>query len=502
MKLTFWGAAGTVTGSMHEILIDGRRYLLDCGQYQGRRNEARERNSAFPFPPSSVEAVLLSHAHIDHSGNLPVLVKQGFGGPIYSSVATADLLVPMLADSAHLQEMDAVFLNKRLRRRRSIGELEADEEIEPIYTAQDVEHTYPLLHPLPMRTPYQVAPSLTYVSYDAGHMLGSTFMALDIGANGRKAQRPRSAAPNESGNSPEVPRGASPFCASSSKVRLGFSGDLGRPGLPIIRDPEPPPPLDYLILESTYGNRLHQELGPVKQKLAGIVNRTCARGGKIIVPAFAVGRTQQLVLVLHQLMNEQAIPSIPIFVDSPLAVNVTEVFRKHQELYDSEALLFLEQGQDPFGFSRLRYIRDVAESKALNDLRGSFVVISASGMCEAGRILHHLRNNIGDPRNTVLITGFQAENTLGRKIVDKQREVPIFGEPVRLRAEVAKINELSGHADQREILAWMKPAAAGLKRVFLVHGEGSQSAGLAKAIQDMYGVEVVIPAPGNSFELE
>jgi metallo-beta-lactamase family protein len=471
MKLTFWGAAGTVTGSMHEIALDDRRYLLDCGQFQGRRKEARERNSAFPFPPSSIQAVLLSHAHIDHSGNLPVLVKQGFNGPIYTSAATADLLVPMLADSAHLQEMDAVFLNKRLHRRRLLGEQEIPDEIEPIFTLHDAERTYPLFHPRPMRMPYQVAPGLSYVSYDAGHMLGSTFMALALGSNGRP-------------------------------VRLGFSGDLGRPGLPIVRDPEPPPPLDYLILESTYGNRLHQELGSVKQKLAGIVNRTAARGGKIIVPAFAVGRTQQLVLVLHQLMNEQAIPSIPIFVDSPLAVNVTEVFRKHQELYDSEAVRFLEQGQDPFGFSRLRYVRDVAESKALNDLRGSFIVISASGMCEAGRILHHLRNSIPDPRNTVLITGFQAENTLGRKIVEKQREVPIFGEPVRLRAEVAKINELSGHADQREILAWMKPAAASLKRVFLVHGEAAQSAGLAKAIRELYGLEVAIPAPGDSFELE
>ncbi len=470
MKITFWGAAGTVTGSMHEVSLDGRRFLLDCGQYQGRRKEARERNSSFPFPASSVGAVLLSHAHIDHSGNLPVLVKNGFDGPIYTSPATSDLCVPMLADSAHLQEMDARFLNKRLQRRRQLGAPDDGEEIQPIYTTEDAQRTYPLFHTVMPKTPLEVAPGLTYTNHDAGHMLGSTFMVLDAVENGRK-------------------------------LRLGFSGDLGRPGLPIVRDPEPPPPLDYLILESTYGNRLHQDMGPVKEKLADIVNRAARRGGKIIVPAFAVGRTQQLVVVLHELMNEKAIPSIPIFVDSPLAVNVTEVFRKHGELFDSETQVFVDNGQDPFGFTRLRYIREVAESKALNDLRGSFVVISASGMCEAGRILHHLRNNISDPRNTVLITGFQAENTLGRKIVDKEREVPIFGEPVRLRAEVAKINELSGHADQREILEWMKPAVSGLKRVFLVHGEAAQSAGLARAISDRYSVEVVVPARGDAVTL-
>jgi metallo-beta-lactamase family protein len=470
MKLTFWGAAGEVTGSMHEISFDGARFILDCGQYQGRRSDARERNSNLPFPASSVQAVLLSHAHIDHSGNLPVLVKQGFNGPIFATAATSDLLVPMLADSAHLQQMDAVFLNKRLHRRRLLDERAPGEEIQPTFTAQDVENTYPLIKPVALKTPTEVAPALTYTSYDAGHMLGSTFMVLEASENGRP-------------------------------VRLGFSGDVGRPGLPIVRDPDPPPAIDYLILESTYGNRLHQEIGPVKAKVADIVNRTARRGGKIIVPAFAVGRTQQLVLVLHELMNEKAIPSIPIFVDSPLAVNVTEVFRKHEELYDSEAQTFLDNGQDPFGFSRLRYLRDVAESKALNDLRGSFVVISASGMCEAGRILHHLRNNISDPRNTVLITGFQAENTLGRKIVERQPEVPIFGEPVRLRAEVAKVNELSGHADQRELIEWMKPAAAGLKRVFLVHGEAAQSAGLAKAIHERYGLDVVIASRGQGFTL-
>jgi metallo-beta-lactamase family protein len=470
MKLTFWGAAGTVTGSMHEVSTGSHRILLDCGQYQGRRKEARERNINLPFSAGSVDAVILSHAHIDHSGNLPVLVKNGYAGPIYSSAATADLCVPMLADSAHLQEMDAKFINKRQMRRRLLEDVEY-EPIEPVFTVEDAESTFPLFRPVPMQQPTSVAPGVNYTSFEAGHMLGSTFLRLEITRNGRP-------------------------------LRLGFSGDIGRPGLPIVRDPEPPPPLDYLILESTYGNRLHQELGSVRNKVAEIVNRACARGGKIIVPAFAVGRTQQLVLVLHELMDAQAIPSIPIFVDSPLAVNVTDVFRRHEDLYDAEASEFRNNGKDALGFSRLRYIRDVAESKALNDLRGSFVIISASGMCEGGRILHHLRNNISDPRTTVMITGFQAENTLGRKIVEKQHEVPIFGEPVRLRAQVTKLNELSGHADQRELLEWMKPAAATLKRVFLVHGEAAQSAGLAKAIQERYGLDVVVPARGDSFDLD
>jgi metallo-beta-lactamase family protein len=261
------------------------------------------------------------------------------------------------------------------------------------------------------------------------------------------------------------------------------------------------PQADYLIMESTYGDRLHQDLSLVAGKLADIVNRTCARGGKIIVPSFAVGRTQQLVLLLHELSNEERIPRIPIFVDSPLAVDVTSIFRKHTECFDNETRQFLLEGEDPFGFKSLRYLRDVAESKALNDLRGPFIIISASGMCEGGRILHHLRNNIEDARNTVLITGFQAENTLGKKIVDKMQEVPIFGEPMRLRAEVAKLNELSGHADQRELLEWLKPMAGGLKKVFLVHGEPTQMAALAKAIGQQYGLETVMPERGQSFEL-
>ena len=470
MKLTFWGAARTVTGSMHEVELEGRRYLLDCGQFQGRRQESRERNGTLPFAGSDIAAVMLSHAHIDHSGNLPMLVKRGFTGPIYTTAATADLCVPMLADTAHIQEMDATYYNKRINRRRLVDPSATGESIQPLYTTEDAQRVLPLFRPTPLHKATEVGPGLTYTTYGAGHMLGSSAMVLE----GR---------------------------AKDKQVRLAFSGDVGRVGLPIITDPEPLPPADYLIMESTYGDRLHQETGPAKDKLAAVINRTCHRGGKIVVPAFAVGRTQQLVLLMHELINARAIPAIPIFVDSPLAVNVTEIFRKHEELWDTETLAFQKKGEDPFGFKRLRYIRDVNESKALNDLHGPFMVISASGMCEAGRILHHLRNTIENPRNTVLITGFQAENTLGRKIVDRLPEVPVFGDMLRLRAEVATINELSGHADQHELLNWMQPMAPALKRVFLVHGELKAQTALSKMITERYGIAVEIPSRGDSFEL-
>jgi metallo-beta-lactamase family protein len=473
MKLTFWGAARVVTGSMHQLSVEGRDYLLDCGLFQGRRKEAEERNRTFPFPCKSISAVLLSHAHIDHSGNLPGLVRCGFAGEIVTSSATADLCQPMLADSASLQEKDAEFLNKRNLRLKSlhVQRSSGDGMVEPLYTVEDAEATFPLFRPVPMHQPTEIGPGVKYQSFEAGHIFGSTCMLLGL--------------------------------ESASKcVRLGYTGDLGRPGLPIIRDPEPLPPVDYLIMESTYGDRVHEPIQSVAGRLAEIVRRTYQRGGKMIAPAFAVGRTQQLVLMLHQLINQGQIPAFPIFVDSPLAVNVTEVFRKHPELYDKEARRFLDNHEDPFGFSRLTYVRDVNQSKALNDLRGPFMIISASGMCEGGRILHHLRNNISDPRNTILMTGYQAENTLGRKIEQGWPEVPIFGEPVALRAEVERLDALSGHADREEMLAWMKPlAAAGLKRVFLVHGEADQQNAFAQAVQQRYRLDVVAPERGQSFEL-
>ena len=470
MRLTFRGAAQTVTGSLHELEVDGRRILLDCGLYQGRRSEANEINRNFAFPAAEVDAVVLSHAHMDHSGNLPSLVKNGFTGPIFASPATADLCDSMLRDSAYIQEKDAEFINKRKRRRNELEHTNENHDVEPLYSIADAEATLPLFRSVEMHKPIEIAPNLRLDTYEAGHILGSNAVYL-VHKNG------------------------------SERTSLVFSGDVGRPNLPVIRDPEALPPADYLIMESTYGARLHKPIGLVKERLAEIVNRTVQRGGKLIVPAFAVGRTQQLVLLLHQLMNEKKIPDIQIFVDSPLAVNVTETFRKHEDLYDHEARAFLMEGLEPFGFRRLRYVREVSESKALNDIHYPHIVISASGMCEAGRILHHLRNNVGDPRNTVLIVGYMAENTLGRKLLDGEKEVNIFGDPVYVRASVEKLNEMSGHADQQELINWMKSIAPGLKKVFLVHGERLQMDALKARIEQEYGLAVEIPRRNDSFLL-
>jgi metallo-beta-lactamase family protein len=453
---------------MHLVESGGKRYLLDCGLNQGRRKEADRKNRELPFSGSSIDGVVLSHAHIDHSGNLPTLVKNGFGGPIYSTPATIDLCNWMLRDTAHIHEKDAEFMNKRLEHRKAKG-LE-NGHVEPLYTMADAERTLPLFQPVPYHSPQNLGPDLTYVAYDAGHILGSSCVVLHEAAHG-------------------------------SRVRLAFSGDVGRPNLPIIRDPETMPAADYLIMESTYGGRLHKNVSHVTNKLREVVTRTAGRGGRIIVPAFAVGRTQQLVLMLHELVNQQQIPNIPIFVDSPLALNVTQVHRDHPECFDDETRAYLTHGEDPFGFQRLQYIREAADSKKLNDLHGPFVVISASGMCEQGRILHHLRNNIEDPRNTVLITGFMAQDTLGRKLVEKWREVLIFGEPTRVRAEISSLDELSGHADQRELIKWVEPLAPTLRKVFLVHGEPQQAQTLAGLLHSTYGLDVVAPQPGQSFEL-
>ena len=457
MNLTFEGAAGRVTGSLHRLESGGKLYLLDCGMFQGRRKEAEQLNREFSFPAASIEAVILSHAHIDHSGRLPLLVKEGFRGPIYATPATIDLCRAMLRDTGHIAESDAEFVNRKHPEQPPVA---------PLYTVIDAEATLPLFRPVPYHARTNIGNGLTIELYDAGHILGSASILLKNG-----------------------------------KGRLAYSGDVGRPGLPIIRDPEPLPPVDYLIMESTYGGRTHPQTGEAAAKLEEILNRTINRGGRLIVPAFAVGRTQQLVLLLHQLMNENRIPSVPIFVDSPLAVDVTATFRAHPECFNEETNRYLKDNGDPFGFKRLIYIRDVAESKKLNTMTVPLVVIAASGMCEAGRILHHLRNNIGDPRNTVLLTGYQAENTLGRKLQDGVNPVRIFGIPERVEAEIHSLDELSGHADSGELLDWMKPMTPGLKEVFLVHGELEQSNALADRVQLQYGIKTVPASPGQHYNL-
>jgi metallo-beta-lactamase family protein len=457
MKLTFAGAAGTVTGSLHRLEVENQQFLLDCGMFQGRRKEAEERNRDFPFDARSIDAVVLSHAHIDHSGRLPLLVRNGFRGPVYATPATIDLCRAMLRDTARILGGDAAFVNKHRVNEPAIA---------PLYSAEDAEATMPLFRPVGYHEPAKLGGSLTMESFDAGHMLGSSAILLTDG-----------------------------------KTRLAYSGDVGRPGLPIVRDPEPLPPVDYLIMESTYGGRKHAQTSEAPGKLAQVVNDTVSRGGHVIVPAFAVGRTQQLVLLLHQLMNEHRLPEVPIFVDSPLAVNVTDVFRAHPECFDAETCAYLQGGEDPFGFRRLQYVRESSESIKLNDFRGPMIVISASGLCEAGRILHHLIHNIGNANNTVLLTGYQAENTLGRKLQDGMKNVRIFGIPTDVRARIESMDELSGHADSDELLAWMKSMTPTLKRVFLVHGEKTGPTALAASIKEKYGIEAVVAQPGQMFEL-
>jgi metallo-beta-lactamase family protein len=483
IRLHFWGAAQTVTGSSHHLECAGRNILLDCGLYQGKRQEAQAINSQLALNASqlagqgqdALSAVVLSHAHIDHSGNLPSLIKQGYRGPIFATPSTIDLCNPMLKDSANIQEGDAEFMSRRRSKRRQIGAPEGAAPVEPLYTEEDAEQTLQQLRQLKLYEPMTLPGSSRDEGFgvsltNAGHMLGSTCVLIEANEKGQK-------------------------------TRLLFSGDVGRKNLPIIQDPDTAPQADYLIMESTYGNRLHQPIGPIKQKLAGLVRRVAARGGRIIVPAFAVERTQQLVMLLHQLIDEQLIPDIPMFVDSPLATKVTEVFRQHTEDWDQEIATFSKTASDPFGWQRLKYTKTVQESKALNDLRVPFVVMSASGMCEAGRILHHLKNSIEDPRNLILITGYQAANTLGRKIVERQPEVNIFGEPMRVRAEVDSIGELSGHADQHELLSWMEPTVSTLKKVFLVHGEPLAQQALKEEIEKHYKLEVICPKRGDRFEV-
>ena len=470
MLLTFWGAARQVTGSMHGVTVNDELHLLDCGLVQGHRKEAFQINDNFPFDPRSVRSVVLSHAHLDHSGNLPTLVRKGFSGTIRATAATSELCQYMLADSAHIQESDAQYLARRSKKRQAIGVPDASVPVGPLYTVEDAAKASRLFSATKLYETVRLNDQLEFTFNNAGHILGSAFVLLKSRQKGRE-------------------------------TKLLFSGDLGRPGLPILKDPDPAPETDFLIVESTYGNRIHEPISNVETQLKELINKTVSRGGHVIVPAFAVGRTQQIVLVLHKLAEEKAIPAIPIFVDSPLAVNVTDVFRRHPEEYDSEAAAYLKRGLDPFGFNRLRYIRDVAQSKTLNDLRTPFVVVTASGMCEGGRVLHHLRNGIGDGRNLVLLAGYQAENTLGRRIMERRQEVRIFDEMLPLRAEVATLGELSGHADQAELISWIRPIASKLKRVFLVHGEPEGQAGLAKELEGQLGLKVHTPARGESFDL-
>ncbi len=464
MQIEFQGAARTVTGSMHVLHVAGKTVLLDCGLFQGRREEANARNRTFPFDPATIDAVVLSHAHIDHSGNLPGLVKQGYAGPIYSTLATRDLCSIMLADSGFIQEKDAEFLNKRLAKQHQ-------PPIQPLYTADDAAAALKLFRGVEYRTPFKVTDEITAEYVDAGHILGSASVRVSIRENGKS-------------------------------TTLCFTGDLGRRNMPIIRDPDFLGNADTLISESTYGGKTHDSPENMGQVLAADLAHTIDRGGKIVVPAFSVGRTQDLVYSLHQLWDEGTLPRIPIYVDSPLAVNATDIYRNHPECFDDEIYGHIQKAHDPFGLDRLRYVRSVEESKQINDVKGPCMIIAASGMCEAGRILHHLANNIGDARNTILIVGYQADHTLGKRLVEKDEEVKIFGTPYKRKAEVIVHNSFSAHADGNELLAYIAQFdKKQLCRICLVHGEYARALDLQSGLKDRGYTRVDIPERGQKFDL-
>ena len=464
MQITFHGAVRSVTGSRHLLEVQGRKVLLDCGLYQGRRFESETRNRKFPFDPRSIDAVILSHAHIDHSGNLPNLVKQGFKGPIHATRATVGLLEPMLMDSAHIQERDVEFLNKRLARKKK-------PTVDPLYTQADVDKTLPMFEPHAYGAQFEVVPGVSVHFRDAGHILGSAICVLDLREGGKK-------------------------------LRLCYTGDLGRNHLPIIRDPETVPGVQVLITETTYGNRLHEETLKVPEIMEELLNRAHQRRSKVIIPSFAVGRTQEIVTVLKELFESKRVPQMPVYVDSPLAVNVTDVFREHEECFDEETLhLLRDENTDPFGFRLMHYVRDVAESKSLNTKKGPMIIISASGMCEAGRIRHHLLNSIENPDNLILFVGFQAAHTLGRKLVEKQKEVKIFGEPIEVKAEVRSIDAFSAHADRDELLGWIKNLDHRPRRFYLVHGEEEQSLSFAETLKENGFRNAVVPELDQTYLL-
>jgi metallo-beta-lactamase family protein len=465
MNIQFLGAARTVTGSMHLVSVNGTKILLDCGMFQGKRAEAYERNRNFPFDPSTIDAVILSHAHIDHAGNLPNLVKNGFHGPIYATSATHDLCNIMLYDSAYIQERDVEYVNKRHQKKH-------EPLVQPLYDVVDVTTAMTQFISINYEQQVQVADGVTMKFLDAGHILGSAVTILTIEENGKSK-------------------------------KIGFTGDLGRKNVPIIKDPQPMDSVDVLISESTYGGKLHDPVTGMKDSLCKVIQQTSDRGGKVIIPSFSVGRTQEIVYLLSELFDEGRLPVVPIYVDSPLAVNASDIFRSHTECFDQETLEHLHAHEDPFGFNRLTYIRSVDESKKLNDMRSPCVIISASGMCEGGRIVHHLANNVENPNNTILIVGYQAEHTLGRRIVEKQPEVSIFGEVHKLNAEVAVLNSFSAHAGQDELVAYITAAdQSRLKKLFLVHGEFAQTEKLSAKLKETRAQgEIYIPITGEKFEV-
>jgi len=471
MKVKFCGAAKTVTGSQHLLEINGKKILLDCGMSQGKREESFQLNRKFMFNPEEIHCVILSHAHIDHAGNLPTLCAKGFTGSIYTTPATRDLCSIMLLDSAFIQEKDVEYVNKRRAKKNQ-------PLFNPLYTVENARQTISLFKTISYNNSFTldgVGENVKVTFFDAGHILGSASIVIEVTENG-------------------------------NTTKLGFTGDLGRKNLPILKDPVFMGNVDYLISESTYGGLYHVPAEKIEAELLSTIAEAVQSGGKIIVPSFSVGRTQELVYEISKLTAAGKLPHFPVYVDSPLSVNATEVFKLHPECFDEETYKLLASGVNIFGFENVTYVKNVDESKRLNNLKGTAMIISASGMCEAGRILHHLANNIGSSKNTVMIIGYMAEHTLGRELIKASDKpgyvVKIFGEEHVVKAKVKILNAFSAHADSGEILDYMKQFDKNkLKKIFLVHGESPQQENLKTILNSNGFRNIVIPERGNEFEL-
>lgn len=462
IKLKFLGGVRTVTGSSHMVTADKTEVLLDAGLFQGHRDESYKINTTFSFNPRAIKALVLSHAHIDHCGNIPSLIKRGLRCKIYTTSATKDLAGLMLTDSGKIQEEDVKYVNK-INKRIGLAPRQ------PLYTKKDAARATKIFRPIFYNQKFCVAKNICVTLLDAGHILGSAVTVLDIKDDGRN-------------------------------IRLGYAVDLGRKNLPLLNNPVVPKGLDYLIMESTYGGRLHTPIEEAQSKLREVISRTLRRGGKVLIPSFTLERTQEVVYFLNELLKEKLIPYVPIYVDSPLATDITEVFEYHYDYLDEKTRQAIARGDSPFALLNLKFIRDQNESKALNADKRPMIIIAGSGMCESGRILHHLQNNIGDSRNTILVVGYMARNTLGRKIVDREKFVRIFGIEYELNAEVVIINAMSGHADKNELMEFISGCLP-LKRIFLVHGEEEQSQALFDALT-LKGLNAYIPSKDEEVLLD
>lgn len=464
MKIHIHGAAQTVTGSQYLLEINGSKLLLECGLFQGKRSDTYTKNRNFSFDPSILDATILSHAHIDHSGNLPNLVKAGYEGPIFATPPTVELAKTMLLDSGHIQEADALFVNKHRMQR-------GEPPLEPLYTSLDAEAVASHFRVIPYDQAFSPIPGVKATLVDAGHILGSAAIVLDIDEEGRR-------------------------------YRFWFSGDIGRNELPLMRDPVLPSNVDYLMMECTYGDKVHNDPKDAYEEFREIILRTINRRGKVIIPAFSVGRTQELVFMLNQMIQSGQVPSLPVYVDSPLAVNASDIFRRFPGYFDSETNDFIKTYHHPaLDFEKLIYTHSVADSKAINEAKGSVIIISASGMAETGRILHHLRNNIEDSKNTILIVSWQAPNTLGRRLADREKQVKIFGYEYNVRAEVVTIGGLSAHAGQNKLVDYAVCAKDQTKKIILVHGEQDAATIFKQKLQDRGISQVVYPELHQCLEL-